>query len=201
MNKGLPHASGEIIGWLNSDDHYLPGAFCHVVDAFQKHPEVVLVHGDRIMIDSDGHVAGWTALPAFDPATTGYPICSETAFWRKASAGDRNFDESLHFAMDVDFFCRLYAPGRFLKLNHYLGAFRCHAANKSSTIRDVGHTEGQALWIKIFPDRPDGWKNAPKTKKIALFLALVQHPFIITLPYFYRRFVLGRRGMDTLDQP
>ena len=88
LNKALNVVTGEIIGWLNSDDCYLPGAFCRIARAFAQHRDAIVVHGDRIMIDSGGHVLGWTALPAFDPAVTGFNVCSETAFWRKSRAGD-----------------------------------------------------------------------------------------------------------------
>lgn len=44
MNKGIALASGEIIGILNSDDFYLhPGVLTHVVNEFQRQPEVDLV--------------------------------------------------------------------------------------------------------------------------------------------------------------
>ena len=45
LNKALPHATGEIIGWLNSDDYYLPGAFRHAAEAFRQNPDALLVHG------------------------------------------------------------------------------------------------------------------------------------------------------------
>src|SRR5215468_6601031 len=38
LNKGLSHASGDLIAYLNSDDLYLPGAFTKVVNYFNEHP-------------------------------------------------------------------------------------------------------------------------------------------------------------------
>ena len=197
LNKGLDAARGEIIGWLNSDDCYLPGAFRRVARAFQKNPDAILVHGDRIMIDSGGHVMGWTALPAFDPAITGFIVCSETAFWRKSRAGDLRFNESLRFAMDLDFFGRLNRTGSFVKLDSYLGAFRCHETSKSSTLPGICLAESEAQWKKIFNDHPDGWKNTPRVEKLKILLRLFRHPFIIALPYAYRRFCLGLKGIQT----
>jgi glycosyltransferase involved in cell wall biosynthesis len=197
LNKGLSHITGEIIGWLNSDDCYLPGAFSRVARAFEKNPDAVLVHGDRIMIDGNGHVSGWSALPDFNPETTGFTVCSETAFWRNLRENNLRFNEQLRFAMDLDFFCRLYRTGRFVMLPSYLGAFRCHADSKSATIPELGAAESEVIWKEIFPEAPDGWKNTPAAGKFRLLLRLLQHPFTIALPYCYRRFVLGLRGTET----
>ena len=43
LNKGFKLCSGEIYGWLNSDDIYLPDAFTHVLKAFEKHPNKKIV--------------------------------------------------------------------------------------------------------------------------------------------------------------
>src|ERR1039457_1571996 len=39
VNKGISLSGGEIIGWLNSDDLYLPGALQKVSDYFRAHPD------------------------------------------------------------------------------------------------------------------------------------------------------------------
>ena len=44
INKGLRLASGEIVGWLNSDDRFAPGAFAAVLAAFAD-PAVEAVSG------------------------------------------------------------------------------------------------------------------------------------------------------------
>jgi len=36
LNKGFRMATGDVIGWLNSDDSYLPGTFEVVARAFDK---------------------------------------------------------------------------------------------------------------------------------------------------------------------
>ena len=37
LKKGFAHASGELLGWLNSDDAYLPGALLIVGQAYGEH--------------------------------------------------------------------------------------------------------------------------------------------------------------------
>src|SRR5262249_25886537 len=51
LNKGFRQATGEIVGWLNSDDLYLPGAFQDVARVFNAHPEIDVVYGDWFAID------------------------------------------------------------------------------------------------------------------------------------------------------
>ena len=54
LNKGFRLATGDVIGWLNSDDIYLPGSFQAIANAFQERQSVDLIYGDYLMIDEAG---------------------------------------------------------------------------------------------------------------------------------------------------
>ncbi len=54
LNKGIALARGEIVGSLNSDDTYLPGALQRVGAAFAAHPEVEWVTGRCPIVDEHG---------------------------------------------------------------------------------------------------------------------------------------------------
>ncbi len=56
VNKGLRMASGEIIGWMNSDDEYAPGAFEAAAVAFAGNPDVDAVAGGAVLFDGNGAV-------------------------------------------------------------------------------------------------------------------------------------------------
>jgi glycosyltransferase involved in cell wall biosynthesis len=54
INRGLRRATGEILGYLNCDEQYLPGALAAVEKFFAGHPQVDLLFGDVVMVDSAG---------------------------------------------------------------------------------------------------------------------------------------------------
>jgi len=54
LNKGFAKASGDIIGWLNSDDRYRPGCLNYVSRIFQERPNIDVVYGDYTWIDENG---------------------------------------------------------------------------------------------------------------------------------------------------
>src|SRR5258708_1539817 len=49
INKGIAKTTGDIFGFINSDDVYLPGAFNTVVDHFENNPATEWVCGDTVM--------------------------------------------------------------------------------------------------------------------------------------------------------
>src|ERR1700722_6107502 len=54
LNKGFAHASGEIFGFLNSDDVLLPGALRSVSVAFEQNPDCDIVMGNGFTIEGRG---------------------------------------------------------------------------------------------------------------------------------------------------
>ena len=51
INKGWNRITGEITGWLNSDDIYRPGALRYVMEAFRHNPDAVVVVGACALTD------------------------------------------------------------------------------------------------------------------------------------------------------
>src|SRR5262249_45945988 len=51
INRGLRGVTGDIVGWLNSDDVLLPDALARVADAFARNPDAEWLHGRCVIID------------------------------------------------------------------------------------------------------------------------------------------------------
>lgn len=143
VNKGIRMATGEIIGWLNSDDLYLPGSLQAVVDHFGKHPGCRWLYGRCRIIDKSGKER-WKWITSYKNARLKkftYTkllrenfISQPAVFFRKdlfEEAGP--LDLGLHYAMDYDLWLRfgkISPAGVVLK---DLSSFRRHGASKSET--------------------------------------------------------------------
>ena len=146
INRGFRDVTGDIMGYLNSDDMLLPGTLAYIAKAFRNNPEIDIVYGHRIFVDSHGFEIGRCILPPHHEKTLKWAdyIPQETLFWRRRvweTIGQ--MDESFHFALDWDFILRAQAAGfRFQRLPRFLACFRFHDQQKSSLrIEDLGADE------------------------------------------------------------
>jgi glycosyltransferase involved in cell wall biosynthesis len=123
FNKGLTLAKGDVIAFLNADDHYLPRALKRVEGAFLKNPSWDLVHGNIEVNKNDllcsipppNGIRSFNGVRILHPAT-----------FIKKEVFDRigNFDESLQIVGDLDLFFRIYNSGiEFHYLNETLTHF------------------------------------------------------------------------------
>ena len=56
VNKGLARASGDVIGWLNSDDVYYQGACRRVLEIFDARPDIEVLYGEADHIDENDRI-------------------------------------------------------------------------------------------------------------------------------------------------
>ena len=54
VNRGFRRASGNIVGYLNCDEQYLPGALARVLAFFKDHPDVEILFGDCLVVAASG---------------------------------------------------------------------------------------------------------------------------------------------------
>jgi glycosyltransferase involved in cell wall biosynthesis len=140
MNKGLRLATGEIIGWLNSDDRYRPGCLEKVARAFADNPDVDVIYGDYTFIDERGahlRVRREIEFSMLVLLYLGPPhIPTTSTFFRRRIFDEGNWlDESLQYAMDHEFFIRLATKGyRFKHLGAVLADFRLHPSSKTCSM-------------------------------------------------------------------
>jgi glycosyltransferase involved in cell wall biosynthesis len=177
INVGFRQVEGELMAWLNSDDMFTPGALAAVARFFEHHPEIDLVYGHRIIIDTDGHEIGRAVLPPHDGNALRHAdyVPQETMFWRrKVWTQLGGLDEGLQYAFDWDFLLRAAAAGfRLARLPRFLGCFRIHDAQKTSAWLARGLEEQAALrarWVD------PGWTWSDIRRGILRYV-LLQHAY------------------------
>jgi len=135
LNRGFERTSGELMGFLNSDDTLLPDAVRTMVEAFEGEPDLLLVYGDAVTIQ-DGRPIGTLRARDWYPArivrTGANPVPQQASMWRRRAwelAGP--FDEGSFFFFEYEFLVKLSAYGRAERLDRPLATFRLHAASKT----------------------------------------------------------------------
>ncbi len=172
LNKGLAQATGEIIGWQNSDDFYLPGAFHLVGKIMGDNPAIDVLYGDFLYVDEEEKFVGSKKYaPCFDIREylyVGANISNQSVFFRRSAlkrAG--GFDVDLHLAMDFDLFLRLASFANFKHVRAYLGGYRVHGEQKGQTLTGENAVEYKILREKmgISVDEKIPWKAQYRGRK------------------------------------
>ena len=134
MNKGIAMASGEIVGELNADDVYLPGALAAVAEVFECHPGAEWITGRCPIIDADGHEIR-KPITAYKNALlrryslrlylTQNFVSAPATFFRTAVVRELGgFDERYAISVDYDLQLKLARRGDPVVLDRDLACFR-----------------------------------------------------------------------------
>jgi glycosyltransferase involved in cell wall biosynthesis len=145
INKGMIRASGDILGWLNSDDTYEAGVLREVAESFSMHPEADVISGrckiwfgdrrDRLMPESP--------LRTFeDFLRVGSNWCQERliiqpeAFFRsRAIRRTRGLREDLYYSMDACLWMDMVKAGcNFQSVDRHWATQRVHEHQKTAAL-------------------------------------------------------------------
>lgn len=134
MNKGIGMATGDVIGWLNADDKYLPGALERVAQAFRMHPDALWATGRCRIIDGSGReirrpVSAYKNLllrhyshPLY--LTQNFISAPATFVHRRGHERVGLYDERFRISMDYDLFLRLAKIADPVVIDEELSCFR-----------------------------------------------------------------------------
>jgi glycosyltransferase involved in cell wall biosynthesis len=163
INKGFRMAGGEIYGWLNADDYYLPGAVTAAVEMIRE-SGCGLVHGGWRRVEDDGTVINDVAPIPFDyrrQLEQANAVCQPGAFFtRDAYWAVGGVDESYEYALDYELWLKLGARFPVRHVDRIQAAYRYHSNSKSraqyeafvpETIR-ASRSHGGRLFSALYVD-------------------------------------------------
>lgn len=158
INKGLALASGDIVGWLNSDDKHLPHTLADVVRTFDD-KNVMWVTGDCEVINEHEKIVNYykadlpkSAFQWLSLFVLGHSISfiQPSTFWRKQVLENVGvLSENFHFSFDHEFFFRIFKKyGSPVLLSKPLSQFRLHSESKTVAQESKFLKENRAIGFK-----------------------------------------------------
>lgn len=137
VQKGILHATGDVLYWLNSDDAVMPGTFRTVAEEFSKDPTIEYLFGDNYWFQEETKRFGVThsvkRLSFWDQFLFYGQLQVEAFFWRRElSQKALPFDTSLRVCTDYSVFLPLRFGAKGKWIHKRIGAFRVHADQMSS---------------------------------------------------------------------
>lgn len=135
VNKGLQISSGDVIGWLNSDDIYYSDTLKKIADFFARHPDIDVVYGGAYHIDANDQILETYPTRPWDLNYLMQEcyLSQPAVFWRRSLISTVGLlDEQLHFCMDYEYWLRLGLKGaRFVYLTEILAGSRLYPQTKT----------------------------------------------------------------------
>lgn len=176
LNKGFACATGEIYGYLNSDDYLLPGALARAAHCFHER-NVDVVIGHSIVVDELNRVRRYHYSDRFDLTAYAYgqsQVMQASTFLGK-SAFDTvdGFNPDNRSSWDGELMVELGLAGaRFATVNHFFSAFRVYpeSISGSGKLRDLLLRDHERLFARIMGREPE-----PQDKRRELWWQIRKH--------------------------
>lgn len=160
VNQGIAATSGEVIGWLNSDDVYEPGALARVVHFFAEHREADVMYGDANHIGEDDRVLEpyYTEDWDYERLKDVCYLCQPAVFFRRRVVERFGpLDARLRYCMDYEYWLRVGATVPFVRMPGFLAGSRLYESNKTLGDRVKVHAEINRMLRSRLGRVPERW--------------------------------------------
>jgi glycosyltransferase involved in cell wall biosynthesis len=183
LNKGFRLATGDVFGYLNSDDAYLPGALRRIAAAFAAHPDSDVIYGHGYVVDDQGRTLRRFYSDRFSSWRFAHGGCfvmqPSTFFRRTAYQRTSGFNPDNRIWWDAELLIDLSLTGARMRLiEAFLSAFTLHDQSISAqkylrtplaqALDIERHRTRARLFEKAMGRPPDRWTA------ISMWLARIQ---------------------------
>ena len=142
FNKGIAHATGDILGIINSDDILLPGALETVANHYSTETDV---YSGNVLMWNDQTGQTYIRKPdiEFKGLRKSFKACHPGRFIaRKAYEKYGNYSLEFRYCMDVDLLIRFLRNGaKCIHIDKELTKFRIGATSSDSVLKKKKDTE------------------------------------------------------------
>jgi glycosyltransferase involved in cell wall biosynthesis len=140
INKGFAMATGDYVGWQNSDDLYCPGALLKLGRAAaRRRPPIV--NGHLYVADADNRIFRqiyYIPLTRAKLTVVRASIPNQVALFRRDSLERHGLlKEEMRYCMDLELWSRLLHDGPNLIVPGAMGVYTSHDETKTTLLQDV----------------------------------------------------------------
>jgi glycosyltransferase involved in cell wall biosynthesis len=113
INRANAEVTGDIVGWINSDDYYTENIFDKIIAEFTQNKEIEIVYGNYNIVDLNGNflaTKNHIKFNYFEAVFAGFAnvLTSNAIFWKSSLTKETGiFREVFKCNMDGDYFYRL----------------------------------------------------------------------------------------------
>jgi glycosyltransferase involved in cell wall biosynthesis len=140
LNKAFAQASGNIFGYLNADDFYLPGCFRAAADAMRRLPKASAIYADGYKASADGKVMRRIVSTGFSAKRFVYGgalVLQQSTFYRAEAFRDvGGFNVQNRTSWDIEMLLDMSLKSmQLVHVPGYWSAFRVHAESITGSQR------------------------------------------------------------------
>jgi glycosyltransferase involved in cell wall biosynthesis len=171
INKGFERASGDIFGWLNSDDTFMPKAIANLVELRKEYPDAVAWTGSAEKVNLKGkslgiHKARLGSTKDFGNFGHGACVYQPSTFIdSKIFNRIGGINEDLEIGLDVELWMRIAQNGHFASTEEVISVIKMypeakHLENPLATYVELitinqsyGFRDNAQKWLLFFAEK------------------------------------------------